>query len=87
MTKKIAATCTIVFALPHQFAAMTTPCCVACMRVTVTANSRAMITIATQAASAVQRDERDERRDDQQLVGDRVHELAERRDRVARRAR
>ena len=43
-----------------------------------------MITIATHAASAVERDERDERRDDQQLVGDRVHQLAERRDRVAR---
>ena len=38
----------IVLAFPHQFAAMTTPCWVAASRVTVTANSRAMITIATQ---------------------------------------
>ena len=50
MRKKIAATCTIVFALPHQFDAMITPCCVACIRVTVTDSSRAMITIATHAA-------------------------------------
>ena len=47
------------------------------MRVTVTANSRAMITIATHAVEPVERHERDERRDDQQLVGDRVHQLAE----------
>ena len=50
MTQKIAATWTIVFALPHPFAAMTTPCCVACMRVIVTDSSRAMMTIATHAA-------------------------------------
>ena len=46
----MAATCTIVFALPHQLEAMITPCCVACMRVTVTVSSRAMMTIATHAA-------------------------------------
>ena len=49
IAKKIAATCTIVFALPHQFAEITTPWPVARQRATVTANSRAMMTIATQA--------------------------------------
>ena len=35
--------------MPHQFAEMTTPWLTAVMRVTVTANSRAMITIAIHA--------------------------------------
>ena len=45
------ATCSTVLALPSMFAEMTTPCETAPMRIAVTANSRAMITIATHAAS------------------------------------
>src|SRR3954452_9342280 len=51
MRKKIAATCTIVLILPHPAAGTTTPCAVAAIRVRVTASSRAMMTIATQAGS------------------------------------
>ena len=47
----IAATCRIVFTLPSQLAWITTPCSAATIRSPVTANSRAMITIAIHAAS------------------------------------
>ncbi len=47
----IATTCSIVFTFPSQLAWITTPCSAATSRNPVTANSRAMITIAIQAAS------------------------------------
>ena len=56
-----AATWTIVFTLPSPLAGMTTPCWPAAMRSPLTANSRAMITIATQAATPVEAHERDQR--------------------------
>ena len=65
-------------------AGITTPRSAATIRSTVTANSRAMITIATQGAIRSERHQRDQRRDDQQLVGERVHQLAEVRDAAAR---
>ena len=46
----------------------------------VTANSRAMITIATQVRKPVEADQRDQRRRDQQLVRQRVEQRADRRD-------
>ena len=48
---KTAAICSTVFTLPSQLAEITMPRSAAIARITVTANSRAMITIATQAAS------------------------------------
>src|SRR5262245_65077104 len=51
IAKKIAATWTTVLALPDQLAAITTPWPVAAIRVAVTANSRAMITIEIHAAT------------------------------------
>ena len=51
ITPRIAAICTKVFALPKLLAGMTTPACEAPIRRTVTASSRAMMTIATHAAS------------------------------------
>ena len=80
----MAAICSTVFSLPIQLAAITTPRSAAIARSPVTAISRAMITIATQACRRFERDERDERGGDQQLVGERVHQLAEGGDRVAR---
>ena len=47
----IAATWRIVFTFPIQLAWITTPCSAATIRRPVTANSRAMITIAIHAAS------------------------------------
>ena len=47
----MAAICSTVFTLPIQLAAITTPRSAAIARSPVTANSRAMITIATQACS------------------------------------
>ena len=84
ITARIAAICRHVLTLPNMLAGITTPACVAPIRSTVTASSRVMITIATHAAQPVQRHERDQRGDDQQLVRERVHQLAERRHRVAR---
>ena len=46
-----AAICSTVFTLPSQLAAITMPRSAAIVRRIVTANSRAMITIATQASS------------------------------------
>ena len=73
-----------VLTLPNMLAAITTPACVAPIRSTVTANSRAMITIATHAASRCSETSATSAAIDQQLVGERVHQLAEGRDRVAR---
>ena len=50
ISAKTAATWSIVFSFPSQLAEMTTPCSTATARSPVTASSRAMITIATQAA-------------------------------------
>ena len=44
------ATWVVVLSLPHTLAEMTWPCSTASMRRPVTANSRAMITIATHAS-------------------------------------
>ena len=46
------ATCATVLTLPQMLAGMTSPCSIASWRRPVTANSRAMITIATQALTA-----------------------------------
>src|SRR4051812_45608347 len=51
MSRKIIATCRHVLILPQRLAAMTTPAAPAATRDIVTASSRAMITIATHAAS------------------------------------
>src|SRR5919201_1540928 len=51
MREWLAATCSRVFALPSQLAAITTPRSAAIARRPVTASSRAMITIPTHAAS------------------------------------
>ena len=54
------------------------------MRRPETMNSRAMMTIAIHAGSTSSLDEREERGGDEQLVGERVDELAEGGDLVAR---
>src|SRR4051794_41016430 len=51
MTARIAATWVTVFTFPSGLAGITTPCCPAATRRPLTANSRAMITIATHAAT------------------------------------
>ena len=61
---------------------METPCETPTMRRTLTAISRPMMTMATQAATRSMADEGDERRGDEQLVGQRVQELAQRGDAV-----
>ena len=56
---------------------MPTPRACAMLRSTVTANSRPMITATIHAGARSELDERDERRRDQQLVGERIQQLAE----------
>ena len=70
-----------VFHLPSRFAAITS-LEAAIIRSPETANSRATITIATHGETPVHVDQRDQHAGDEQLVGQRVDELAERRGRV-----
>jgi len=51
MSAKTIAICAVVLSLPHTLAPITCPCSTASRRSPVTANSRAMITIATHADS------------------------------------
>src|SRR4051794_29314201 len=73
------AICRAVLSFPQTLAATTCPCSTASWRSPVTANSRAMKTIATHACRRSSETRRDERRRDEELVRQRIHELAERR--------
>ena len=69
-----------IFALPQADAEITTPRPDAIERSPDTANSRPITTTTIHAGARPELDERDERRRDQELVGDRVEQRAERRD-------
>ena len=62
---------------------MMTPLPCAMLRSTVTTNSRPRITGDHPGGREIHLDERDERRGDEQLVGQRIHQLPQRRDLLA----
>ena len=76
----MAVTCDAILNLPSGDAAITTPRAWAMLRSTVTANSLPRITATIQAGHDIVLQQRGERRGDEQLVGERIEKLPERRD-------